>query len=137
LELVLHRDGSRIRFWDDVWYGELPLKEAFSVLYGFARKKDALVVDHMDYSSSSLQWDVSFVRAAHDWELDTVASFFTVLYSFRGRRKEEDKLWWIPSCKGKFDVRNFYKVLARNDARPFPWKSIWRTKAHVKVAFFA
>jgi hypothetical protein len=24
-----------------------------------------------------------------------------------------------------------------NDAHPFPWKSIWKTKAPLKVAFFA
>jgi hypothetical protein len=112
-------------------------KKPFPVLYGLAREKDAFVADHMDYSSGSLQWEISFIRAAHDWELDTVASFFTLLYSPRGRREGVDRLWWIPSCKGKFDVRSFYSVLACNDVQPFPWKSIWRTKAPVKVAFFA
>jgi hypothetical protein len=66
-----------------------------------------------------------------------VASFFTLLYSLQGTREGEDKIWWTPSRKGKFDVKSFYKVLAYNDAHPFPWKSIWRTKAPVKVAFFA
>jgi hypothetical protein len=37
----------------------------------------------------------------------------------------------------KFDVRSFYKVLARKDNFPFPWKSIWRIKVPLKVAFFA
>jgi hypothetical protein len=72
------RDGSKIRFWDDVWCGQLPLKEAFPVLYGIACEKDAFVAAHLDFSSGSLQWDVSFSRAAHDWELGVVAS--TSLY---------------------------------------------------------
>jgi hypothetical protein len=92
-------DGSRIRFWDDVWCGQLPLKEAFPVLYGIACDKDAFVAAHLDFSSGSLQWDVSFSRAAHDWELDVVASFFSLLYSLRVRRAGEDKLWWNPSFK--------------------------------------
>jgi hypothetical protein len=62
-------DGSRISFWDDVWCGQWLLKEAFPVLYGIACDKDACVAAHLDFSSGSLQWDVSFSRAAHDWEL--------------------------------------------------------------------
>jgi hypothetical protein len=42
-----------------------------------------------------------------------------------------------PSHKGKFDVRSFYKTLACKEAIHFPWKSIWRTKVPLKVAFFA
>jgi hypothetical protein len=34
-------NGSRTRFWDDVWCGELPLKEPFPVLYGIACDKNA------------------------------------------------------------------------------------------------
>jgi hypothetical protein len=40
-------NGSRIRFWDDVWYGETPLNEAFPGLYGIARDKDVLVATHL------------------------------------------------------------------------------------------
>jgi hypothetical protein len=65
-----------------------------------------------------------------------MASYF-LLYSNRGRRGGEDKLWWTLSCKGKFDVRSFYKILACKDNSSFPWKSIWWTKAPLKVAFFA
>ena len=42
-----------------------------------------------------------------------------------------------PSHKGIFDVRSFYKILANKDNPSFPRKSIWRTKAPLKVAFFA
>jgi hypothetical protein len=130
-------NGSRIRFWDDVWCGEVPLKEAFTVLYDIARDKDAHVADHLVLVSGSYQWDVSFFRAAHDWEVDVLASFFSLLYSTRMDCDGEDQLWWSPSHKGKFDVRSFYKALACKEAIHFPWKSIWRTKVPLKVAFFA
>jgi hypothetical protein len=48
-----------------VWFGEMTLKEPFPVLYGIPRGKDVFVVAHLDFSSGSLRWDVSFVRAAH------------------------------------------------------------------------
>jgi hypothetical protein len=85
-------DGFKIRFCDDVWCGDSPLKVAFPTLFDIVREKNAFVADHLDLSSGSTQWDVNFIRVAHDWELAIVASFFTLLYSLYGRREEEDKL---------------------------------------------
>jgi hypothetical protein len=130
-------NGSRVRFWDDVWCGEVPLKDAFPVLYDIACDKDAHVADHLVVVSGVYQWDISFFRAAHDWEVDVLASFFSLLYSTRVNCDGEDQLRWYPSHKGKFDVRSFYKALVCKEAIHFPWKSIWRTKVPLKVAFFA
>jgi hypothetical protein len=66
-----------------------------------------------------------------------LVSFFTLLYSISIDRDGEDKLWWSPARKGKFDVRSFYKTLAYEETIHFPWKSIWRTKVPLEVAFFA
>jgi len=74
-------DGSRIRFWDDVWCGEMPLKEAFPGLYDIACDKNSLVAAHLILENESFQRDVKFIRAAHDWEVD--------IY-----RDGKDKLWW-------------------------------------------
>jgi hypothetical protein len=117
--------------------GEMPLKEAFPVLYDIAREKDAHVADHLVVVSGSYQWDVSFFLAAQDWEVDVLASFFSLLYSSKLDCEGEDQLWWSLSHKEKFDVRSFYKALACKGVVHFPWKSIWRTKAPLKVAFFA
>jgi hypothetical protein len=48
-------NGSRIRFWDDVWCGEMPPKEAFPVLYDIARDKDELVAAHLVLENWSYQ----------------------------------------------------------------------------------
>jgi hypothetical protein len=62
-----------------------------------------------------------------------LASFYTLLYCHRMRREGEHKISCVPSCKGKFDVRSFYNILAIKEATPFPWKSIWCTKAPSRV----
>jgi hypothetical protein len=62
---------------------------------------------------------------AHDWEVDVFASFFKVLYSVRVRQEGKDKLWWVPSKRGLFNVRSFYSVLVSNDGFLFSWKSVW------------
>jgi hypothetical protein len=65
-----------------------------------------------------------------------LASLFRRLYAHNLRGEGGDKLWWIPLHKGKFEVRSFYFALAPVEPIPFPWKSIWRTKAPPRVAFF-
>jgi len=47
-------------FLDDVWCGEVPLKEVFSVLYDITCDKDEHFADHLVVVSGSYQWDVSF-----------------------------------------------------------------------------
>jgi hypothetical protein len=42
------------------------LKKAFPVLFGIARVQDTSIADNMEILSSSIQWNVSFVREAHD-----------------------------------------------------------------------
>jgi len=57
-------DGSKIKFCEDAWCGEMALKEAFSELYSIACVKEASVAVHLDPSSGSFQWNVSFIRVA-------------------------------------------------------------------------
>jgi hypothetical protein len=66
-------DDSNIRFSDDLWCGDWTLKEPFPDLFGIARTKDGYVIDNLN---------VSFIRVAHDWEVN-ILSFFKLLYSFR------------------------------------------------------
>jgi len=41
-------DGVRTKFWHDLWCGNTFLNEAFLVLFGIARAKDASVADNME-----------------------------------------------------------------------------------------
>jgi hypothetical protein len=50
-------------------------------------------------------------------------------------RDSEDKLWWVSSKKDVFKVKSFYS-LACSGSSSFPWKSVWRTQAPSRAAFF-
>jgi hypothetical protein len=56
--------------------------------------------------------EVSFIRFAHDWEVDVVIAFFGVLYSHRWRQGDEDCVWWVPSKRKKFEVMSFSHELS-------------------------
>ena len=65
-----------------------------------------------------------------------LASFYRCLYFCKLREDGKDKLWWVPSRKGGFKVKSFYRALSAHGPIPFPWKSIWRSKALPREAFF-
>ena len=92
-------------------------------------------MDNHDSLSGSHQWNVRFLCSLNDWEVEDLASFYSFLYSYT-LGGGADKIWWVPSRKGKFEVRSFYNILISNVSLLFPWKSIWHTKAPPRVAFF-
>jgi hypothetical protein len=73
--------------------------------------KDASVADNMEVFGDSTQWNVSFVREAHDWEVGVFASFFQVLHLAMMSRDRTDRLWWVSSKKGLFKVKSFFSSL--------------------------
>jgi hypothetical protein len=129
-------DGSRIRFWEDFWCGDSPLKMAFPGLFNIARFKEASIADNVERSNGIIHWNVQFTRLIHDWEVEVLASFYRCLYSCKLREDGGDKMWWVHSRKGSFEVKTYYLALSANGHSAFPWKSIWRTKAPPRVAFF-
>jgi hypothetical protein len=130
-------DGSKIRFWEDIWCGDRALKEAFPSLFSIASYKEASIADNMEHSSGIIQWNIQFTRLIHDWEVEVLALFYRCLYDCKIRGVGVDKLWWVPSHKGLFKVKSYYRVLSPTGVTTFPWKSIWRSKAPPRVAFFA
>jgi hypothetical protein len=129
-------EGSKIRFWDDVWCGDRALKEEFPGLFSIASLKEASIADNMEHSSNSIQWNIQFTRLIHDWEVGELASFYKCLYDCKLRGEGKDKLWWVPSRKGLFEVKSFYRMLSPRGSGSFPWKSVWKSKAPPRVAFF-
>lgn len=62
-------DGSSVRFWHDLWCGELPLKEISPELYAISRNRDASVIELLSFLGDSYHWNVNFNRLVQDWEL--------------------------------------------------------------------
>jgi hypothetical protein len=130
-------EGVRTKFWHDLWCWDIVLKEVFLVLFGIASVKDAPVADNMEILGGSTQWNMSFVRKAHDWEVDVFASFFQALHSAIVSRDHANRLWYVSSKKGLFKVKSFFNSLACSEGSRFPWKSVWWTRAPSRAVFFA
>jgi hypothetical protein len=114
------------------------LKQCFPVLFSIVGNKDATVVDNLVVHNGDIQWNVLFMRQIQDWEMEMemILSFFDRPYSSLVRQGEGNKLVWNPSKRGLFVVKSYYEVLISKNGPSFPWKSIWRVKAPIRVAFF-
>lgn len=47
-------DGSKVRFWHDMWCEDMALKEAYPDLYGIACTNDVFVAVHLELYSGSI-----------------------------------------------------------------------------------
>jgi hypothetical protein len=65
-----------------------------------------------------------------------LAAFYKCLYEYKLRGEGRDKLWWLPYRKGVFEVKSFYRAFSPHGSGSFPWKSVWKSKAPPRVAFF-
>jgi hypothetical protein len=70
------RDGYKVRFCYDLWCGDMAFKNSFLVSLGIACANDTYVATHVEFSGGAIYWNVSFARAAHDWEVDTFTLYF-------------------------------------------------------------
>ena len=130
-------DGSRLRFWHDMWCGDLPLRSQFPSLFQLARAPEASVADLCHFQGTNCVWDIAFNRSVQDWELEMIESFMTLIYSSRIRPGVADSLCWNPSSRGLFEVRSFYSILIHPISQDsFPWKGVWKAKVPPRVAFF-
>jgi len=129
-------DGSKVLFWHDVWCGEVPLKTLFLDLFLIASGKDAWVEESMQRQNVTILWNILYTRLVHDWEVEVVCRFFEMLYSLKVRSEGEDKMCCIPTRNKSFEVKSYYKVLLSPIQSSFLWKSIWKVKVPLRVAFF-
>jgi hypothetical protein len=68
--------------------------------------------------------------------VDCVIAFYGLLYSLRLKQDGENRTWWIPSKRRKFEVRPFYQELSKSGGSSFSSKSICRVQVPLRVGFF-
>ena len=50
------KDGSQVRFWEDIWLGNSPLREQYPQLYNIVKKKQDTVAEVLRTLSHNLSW---------------------------------------------------------------------------------
>ena len=113
----------------------MPSKTCVASLVNIACNKDTWVKEYMERPNDILHWNVQFIRPLHDWELEGVSRFFALFYSQKIRFGGENKFCWIPSKRNTFEEKSYYQSLSTLTQAFDSWKSIWKMKAPLRVAF--
>ena len=76
-------EGFHIRFWYDLWCGQIPLKDLYPDLFSRAMGKEASIFELITISSNggSRSWNIQFLKALDEWEEERVFSFYEHVYS--------------------------------------------------------
>ena len=113
-------NGTRVKFWNDVWCRDRPLKEAFPNLYNISRSRDASVSEVMRYANGRISWDLQFRRLVNDQESHSLDSFLVLIYSTKVQGVGSDKFSWEPASSQGFKVSGYYQSLSPSRVISFP-----------------
>jgi len=84
------------------------------------------VQDVVSWNGAQSHWNITFSRSPNDWEEDNVCDFLATL----------SKINVVPHSI--FTIKSFcQKLYGGGNYSGFPIKSIWKSKAPMKVCFFA
>ena len=134
-------NGSRIRFWEDVWCGDVAFANRFVDLYRISSAKNSSIADMFgpQLGSTHYGWDLHFRRYFHERELDSFANLTTLLDTVHLRGDVADTRIWVPDNSGGFSSKSAFAALQQEDGffefRFF--KFIWKSCVPVRVKFFA
>ena len=73
-------DGSRIRFWEDRWCGEILLCVSFPTVYAIAPSKGAIVGEVWETTGEG-GWNLRFIKPFIDWEMEETQRLISLISS--------------------------------------------------------
>ncbi|RVW96954.1 DNA-directed RNA polymerase III subunit 2 [Vitis vinifera] len=130
-------DGDRIRFWDDLWWGDQTLGTQYPRLLSVVTDKNAPISSILGYSRP-FSWNFNFRRNLTDSEIEDLESLMRSLDRLHISPSVPDKRSWSISPLGLFTVKSFFLALSQYSESPpvFPTKFVWNSQVPFKVKSF-
>ena len=104
------KDGSEIRFWEDIWLGNASLREQYPALFNIARDKNNTIAQVL----SSSPPNISFMRDLVGTRLmpwHNLLSRLDLINLTQGR----DVFRWNLTTSGSFTVYYMYRALTHSE----------------------
>jgi len=131
--------GNKINFWDDLWLGEIPLKDKYLRLYTNSILKKAKLGDAGYWNGENWVWNLQWRREWFEWEKDTVANLMREVEGTTLLRDREDERIWNDDETKVYTVNSAYKKLNKSNGTQQEnlFELFWKMKALPSAQYFA
>jgi hypothetical protein len=120
-------DGGSVRFWEDIWLGDVPLSQQYPSLYNIVHHRDVLVSTVL----SQTPLNITFRRGLNDQKYDEWLHLCQRLININ-LTDEPDKFVWKLTDSGLFTVKSMYLDYMNGHTR-FLRKYLWKLKIPLKI----
>ena len=127
------RSGEDILFWEDIWNGDIPLKDKFKKLYSISKLTYSTVLKFTSvWLRPNNSQDELWKRRLRDWEVEEVESLSEIVSGIHFL-SGKDILFWSYSghAYSVSKITSFLQIHSN-----VIWSFIWRLKVPHKIRVF-
>ena len=84
--------GDRIKFWEDLWVIETPLKVRFPRLFNISLDQSSILKDLGLWDGATWVWNLIWSRQLRHWELEQSIALLDLLYNVNLASNRNDRL---------------------------------------------
>ena len=130
-------DGEKIRFWEDLWWGDQPLRSQYPRLFRVVTDKNILISSILS-SARPFSWNFNFCRNLSDYEIEDLECLMRFLDCMHLSSLASYARSWSLFSSRLFTVKSFFLALFQlPDLSPlFPFKFVWNSQVPFKVKSF-
>ncbi|RVX20328.1 Transposon TX1 uncharacterized 149 kDa protein [Vitis vinifera] len=130
-------NGERIRFWEDLWWGDQPLGSQYPSLFRVVLDKN-IPISSVLGPTRPFSWNLNFRRNLSDSEIEDLEGLMRSLDGVHLSPSVPDARLWPLSSSGLFSVKSFFLALSQVSGSPqvFPSKFVWNSQIPFKVQSF-
>ncbi|WJZ96627.1 hypothetical protein VitviT2T_015292 [Vitis vinifera] len=130
-------NGERIRFWEDLWWGDQPLGSQYPSLFRVVLDKNILISLVLG-PTRPFSWNLNFRRNLSDSEIEDLEGLMRSLDGVHLSPSVPDARLWPLSSSRLFSVKSFFLALSQFFGSPqvFPSKFVWNSQIPFKVQSF-
>jgi len=124
------KNGSQVKFWEDIWLENRPLRQQYPQLYNIVRKKQDMVGQVLSTPQPNLSWRRDLIgNNLAAW--NNLATRLAAL----NLSQEDDEFKWDLDPSGVFSVKTRYRALINRNV-PYDNKKLWKLKTPLKIKIF-
>ena len=131
-------DGTKIRFWEDLEWGDQPLCSQFPRLSRVTITRN-LSISVILGNGISLSWKLIFYQNLTDLKIENPERLMTSLFHVHLSPFVPNAKALVPSSSGVFSVKSFLLALFNlwNSVPFHPAKFLWKSRVSSKIMAFA